>query len=143
MFITPGVKNCIRCSLESFGQVTWQVTLPGMLFTVDVGPSTPFAEVDNNILVLAEPEEYVLPGQLGAKEIVCNGGGQQIATFLASPGVSYSTKIHCCTAWAYKVPSCMNIRRTYTHTLIQFKACRWGMVYIPCANMHAYTPIQF
>ena len=68
------------------GQVTWQVTLPGSFITVDVGPSTPFAEVDGNILILAEPEEYVLPGFVGARQIVCNVGGQQIATFLASPG---------------------------------------------------------
>ena len=85
-FITPGVKNCISCSLEAMGQVTWQVTLPGMLFTVDVGPSTPFAEVDGNILIFAEPQEYVHPGFVGAKQIVCNGRGQQVATFLASPG---------------------------------------------------------
>ena len=106
MFITPGIKNCISCSLQAMGQVTWQVTLPGTLLTVDVGPTTPFAEVEGNFLILAEPEGYVQPGFEGAKQIVCNGGGQQIATFLASPGeltavhVNISTCIHAVKACA-------------------------------------------
>ena len=87
LYIIPSVKNCFRCALETMGLITWQVILPGSPLPVDIGTMTPFAMVDGNTLIISDPETFVLPGLSGARQIICNGVGQQIALHLISPGI--------------------------------------------------------
>ena len=61
----------------------WQVTPPGSFIPTDVGPATAgFAEVDGNFLIIPNPEDYVGPGFIGQRRIVCS---QQLSSSLFSP----------------------------------------------------------
>ena len=89
-FTTPGVKHCIRCTLDNSEFVTWKVEVPEKSMPVDVGSETvQYAiEVNENFLVLFEPEMFVWPGIVGAREIRCTGmlTSSIIKATIASPG---------------------------------------------------------
>ena len=83
----PGVVNCLSCILDTIGSVSWQVTLNGDLVPVS---SSPNAEPVGNFLVIAMPENYVLPGTSGRRIIVCTNyvNGQNLEARLASPSMN-------------------------------------------------------
>ena len=68
LYITPGVVNCFSCVLDTNGSVAWQVMVNGDLVPLS---STPNAEADGNFLVIAMPEDYILPGTSGRRGILC------------------------------------------------------------------------
>ena len=82
----PGVVNCFSCALDTMGNVNWQVDLDGDLVPVSLSPD---AVTDGNFLVIAMPENYVLPGTSGRRNIVCTSlaNGQIFDARLASPGI--------------------------------------------------------
>ena len=71
----PGVVNCFSCALDTMGSVSWQVELDGDLVPVSLSPD---AVTDGNFLVIAMPENYVLPGTSGRRSIVCTSPNGQI-----------------------------------------------------------------
>ena len=80
----PGVVNCISCNLDDMGNVAWQVTVDGDLVPVS---SSSDVTTDGNFLVIAIPENYVLPGTSGRRNIVCTSlsSGGTLEARLASP----------------------------------------------------------
>ena len=83
LYITPGVTNCISCAVA--GGVLWQITVNGILTPVSSAPQ--IASTENNYLIIPSPENYVLPGQSGRRNIECIGASyaSSLETRLASP----------------------------------------------------------
>ena len=84
----PGVVNCFSCALDNMGNVNWQVNMDGDLVPVSLSPD---AVTDGNLLVIAMPDDYVLPGTAGTQDIVCISilnGQNQLEAQLASPSKS-------------------------------------------------------
>ena len=83
----PGVINCFSCALDTNGSITWQVTVNGDLLHLSLAPN---AEADGNFLVIAMPEDYVLPGTSGRRDILCTSlvNGQNLEARLTSPSKS-------------------------------------------------------
>ena len=84
LYIVPGVVNCFSCALDTMGGVSWQVERDGDLV---LATSSPDAAVDGNFLIIAMPENYVLPGTSGRRDIACTSvvNGQNLEPRLASP----------------------------------------------------------
>ena len=76
----PGVTNCISCAV--LGDVVWYITGSGIVTLVE--SASQIAYTENNYLIIPSPESYVLPGQSGRRNIVCNGASSLEAR-LASP----------------------------------------------------------
>lgn len=99
IYITLGVKNCIRCVLERSGQagsITWRVQLIDSTDLATVGPSTiPYAELEGETLVLPAltVEVYIQPGSVGSKQVICSDGGMQIGASFNSPGIYKQVRV--------------------------------------------------
>ena len=82
--MVPGVVNCFGCALDASGSVAWQIELDG-----DLVPASSSSDivVDGNVLVIAMPDDYVLPGSSGRKNILCTSltNGLNLEARLASP----------------------------------------------------------
>ena len=87
LYIMPGVVNCISCDLDSMGNVAWQIEVNRDLIPTTSPAAAEFATTENNYLILATPEGYVLPGTSGRKIIVCTSlvNAQTLEARLASP----------------------------------------------------------
>ena len=86
IYIEPGVVNCFSCALDTMGSVDWHVTLDGDLVQSSESPD---AEVIGNFLVIAMPDNYVLPGTTGRQNVLCtSANGQNLEARLASPSKS-------------------------------------------------------
>ena len=84
-YIVPGVVNCFSCALDTMGSVSWQVELDGDLVPVSLSPD---AVADGNCLIVEMPDNYVLPGPSGRRNITCTSlvDGQTFEARLASLG---------------------------------------------------------
>lgn len=80
----PGLVNCFGCALDTMGNVNWQVEMNGDLVPAS---SSPDAALNGNFLVIATPENYVLPGSSGRRTVQCTSlvNGQTLEARLASP----------------------------------------------------------
>ena len=79
----PGVVNCFSCALDTTGgSISWQVELDGDLVPVS---SSPDAVVNDNLLIIAMPDDYVQPGTSGRRDIGCSANGRSLEARLASP----------------------------------------------------------
>ena len=87
LYIMPGVVNCISCALDSMGDVAWQIEVDGDPVPATTPTAAQFVTVMNNYLIIAMPEEYVLPGTSGRQDIVCTSliNGNTLEARLASP----------------------------------------------------------
>ena len=85
LFIVPGVVNCFSCALDTGGDVAWQVELDGVLVPVSLSPD---ALADGNCLIIEMPDNYVLPGLSGRRNITCTSlvDGRTFEARLASLG---------------------------------------------------------
>ena len=85
IYIMPGVVNCFSCTLDIMGSVAWQVDRDFEFVPVSVSPD---AEADGNFLVIAMPDNYVLPGTSGRQTIACISlvNLQTLEARLSSPG---------------------------------------------------------
>ena len=83
VYIMPGVVNCFSCALDTMGNVSWQLQdgehVPASLSSDAV--------TDGNFLVIAMPDDYVLPGTSGRRTIVCTSlvNQQTLEARLGSP----------------------------------------------------------
>jgi hypothetical protein len=75
LYIVPGMVNCITCALDEQGPVTWQIEVDGDLVVATSPTAAQFATVEGNYLILMTPEDYVLLGSTGRRDIVCSGPG--------------------------------------------------------------------
>ena len=93
IYIMPGVVNCISCGLDTMGSVIWRISVDGILVPASSVPL--IATVDGNSLVIAMPEDYVLPGTTGRRDIICISiiNSQELEARLASPSKSKSTSV--------------------------------------------------
>ena len=80
----PGVINCFSCALDTNGSIAWQVSVNDDLVPVS---SSSDAVADDNFLIIAMPEKYVLPGTSGRRDILCTSvdNGQNLEARLVSP----------------------------------------------------------
>ena len=76
-YITPGVINCFTCALDLVGELQWEIEM-GEAATADFFM----------VLVFAMPDNYVVPGVSGRRNISCTSqnDGQKLQARLASPG---------------------------------------------------------
>ena len=81
----PGVVNCISCNI--MGDIAWQIEVDGDLIPATISIATYFVSTMNNYLIIAMPEDYVLPGTLGRQDIFCSTpvGTPSLEARLASP----------------------------------------------------------
>ena len=86
LYIMPGVVNCISCNI--MGDIAWQIEVDGDLIPATISIATYFVSTMNNYLIIAMPEDYVLPGTLGRQDIFCSTpvGTPSLEARLASPG---------------------------------------------------------
>ena len=87
VYIMPEVANCFSCALDTMGNVSWQlqVNMPdGEHVPVSLSPD---AVTVGNFLVIAMPDDYVLPGTSGRRTIVCTSlvNQQTLEARLGSP----------------------------------------------------------
>ena len=85
LYIMPGVVNCISCNIV--GSIAWQIEVDGDLFQATSSSAAQFASTMNNYLIIAMPEDYVEPGTLGRRDILCSApaGSPSLEARLASP----------------------------------------------------------
>ena len=85
LYIMPGVVNCISCNLN--GDIAWQIEVDGDLIQATSPTAAQFASTMNNYLIMAMPEDYVLPGISGRQDILCSTpvGTPFLEARLASP----------------------------------------------------------
>ena len=86
LYIMPGVVNCISCNI--MGDIVWQIEVDGDLIPATTSSAAQFASTMNNYLIIAAPEDYVLPGTSGRRDILCSTpvGSPSLEARLASPG---------------------------------------------------------
>ena len=86
LYIMPGVVNCISCNI--MGDIVWQIEVDGDLIPATTSSAAQFASTMNNYLIIATPEDYVLPGTSGRRNILCSApaGSPSLEARLASPG---------------------------------------------------------
>ena len=97
LYIMPGVVNCISCALDSMGDVAWQIEVDGDPVPATTPTAAQFVTVMNNYLIIAMPEEYVLPGTSGRQDVVC--------TSLTTPGSSLEARL----ASPSKIDECWSV----------------------------------
>ena len=85
LYIMPGEVNCICCNIV--GDIAWQIDVDGDLIPATTSAAAQFVSTMNNYLIIAMPEDYVLPGTLGRKDILCSApvGSPSLEARLASP----------------------------------------------------------
>ena len=104
LYIMPGVVNCISCNI--MGDIAWQIEVDGDLFPTTSSIAAQFASTMNNYLIITMPEDYVLPGTPGRRDILCSAffGTPSLEARLASPskvnikggdGLWSEKKLHC------------------------------------------------
>ena len=69
------------------GDVVWQIEVDGGLVPTTSSTAAQFASTMNNYLIIAMPEDYVLPGTSGRRDIFCSApfGTPSLEARLASP----------------------------------------------------------
>ena len=90
LYIMPGVVNCISCNIV--GTIAWTIEVDGDQIPTTSPTAAQFASTENNYLIIATPEDYVLPGTSGRRDIFCSAspsGTPSLEARLASP-----SKIH-------------------------------------------------
>ena len=92
--IVPEVGNCFSCPSTSSPSVQWQVVDRGAIVQLSgaavtpIGVGTATATVVQGYLVISAPQEYVLPGVLGRRDILCSDDDANIyEARLLSPGL--------------------------------------------------------
>ena len=85
LYIMPGVINCISCNI--MGNIAWQIEVDGDLVPTTSSIAAQFVSTMNNYLIIAMPEDYVLPGTSGRRDILCSTpvGTPSLEAILASP----------------------------------------------------------
>ena len=85
LYIMPGVVNCISCNI--MGDIAWQIEVDGDLVPATTSLAAQFVSTMNNYLIIAMPEDYVLPGTSGRQDIFCSAlaGTPSLDARLASP----------------------------------------------------------
>ena len=85
LYIMPGVVNCISCNI--IGDIVWQIEVDYDLILISSPTAAQFAITVNNYLIITTPEDYVLPGTLARRDIVCSTpvGTPSLEARLASP----------------------------------------------------------
>ena len=88
LYIMPGVVNCISCNIVS--DIAWVIEVDGDRFPATSPTAAQFVSTMNNYLIIAMPEDYVLPGTSGRQDIFCYSsalaGSPSLEARLASPG---------------------------------------------------------
>lgn len=70
--IMPGVVNCFSCALDTPGPVAWLVEMDGELVQTSLSPdAVTVTKLNGSFLVIAMPDNYVLPGPSGRRIIAC------------------------------------------------------------------------
>ena len=67
------------------GDIVWQIDVYGDLLPVTSSSAAQFASTMNNYLIIATPEDYVLPGTSGRRDIFCTTFADTLEARLASP----------------------------------------------------------
>ena len=85
LYIMPGVVNCISCNI--MGDIAWTIEVGGDQIPTTSSSAAQFATAENNYLIIATPEDYVLPGTSGRRDIFCSApiGTPSLEARLASP----------------------------------------------------------
>ena len=85
LYIMPGVVNCISCNIA--GDIAWRIEVDGDLIPTTSPLASQFASTMNNYLIIATPEDYVIPGTSGRRDIICStpSGSPSLEARLASP----------------------------------------------------------
>lgn len=88
----PGVVNCFSCALDANASVNWQITMDGNLVYI---PTSSYLDAENysNFLIIAMPDNYVLPGTAGRRTIACTRStdSQTLEARLASPSMTLNS----------------------------------------------------
>ena len=91
VFITPGIqKICYQCEINGIISSTteWQATDPitQLIEAIPVMSYTSYATVFSGKLGIYSPEDYVQPGAMGKKQLICSTASGSINALLFSPG---------------------------------------------------------
>ena len=71
------------------GDIAWEIEVDGDLVPTNSSIAAQFVSTMNNYPIIAMPEDYVLPGTSGRRDILCSAalaGTPSLEARLASPG---------------------------------------------------------
>ena len=74
IFIKPGVANCFICAIGDLGSVGWKVeslVTGGLVPVQNTQAHDGHANVFGNVLIISEPETYILPGINASRNVQC------------------------------------------------------------------------